>query len=51
MGARLRVHLTAQENQTLLDLRKATGLPQRVKDRAEVVRLRTSEQSSPPSQN
>ena len=39
MGARLRVHLTEQENQTLLELRKAPGLPQRVKDRAEVVRL------------
>jgi transposase len=29
----------AQENQALLDLRKATVLPQRVKNRVEVVRL------------
>jgi transposase len=39
MGARLRVYLTAEENRTLLELRKVTSLPQRVRDRAEVVRL------------
>jgi transposase len=39
MGARLRVYLTAEENRTLLELRKLTALPQRVRDRVEVVRL------------
>ena len=39
MGARLRVFLTPEEDRTLFELRKATTLPQRVKDRASVVRL------------
>lgn len=39
MGARLRVILTPDENRTLFELRTATTVPQRVKDRAEVVRL------------
>jgi len=39
MGARLRVFLTAEEDRTLLELRSATTIPQRVNDRAEVVRL------------
>jgi transposase len=39
MGARLRVFLTAEENRTLFELRTATTVPQRVKDRAEVIRL------------
>lgn len=39
MGARLRVFLTAEEERTLFELRRATTVPQRVKDRAEVVRL------------
>jgi transposase len=39
MGARLRVFLSATENRTLFELRTATSVPQRVKDRAEVIRL------------
>jgi len=39
MGARLRVFLSAAEDRTLFELRTATTVPQRVKDRAEVVRL------------
>jgi transposase len=39
MGARLRVFLSAAEERTLFELRTATSVPQRVKDRAEVVRL------------
>lgn len=39
MGARLRVFLNADEERTLFELRRATTVPQRVKDRAEVVRL------------
>lgn len=39
MGERLRVFLSAAEDRTLLELRTATSVPQRVKDRAEVVRL------------
>lgn len=39
MGARLRVMLNPEENRTLFELRTATTVPQRVKDRAEVVRL------------
>ena len=39
MGARLRVFLSAEEDRTLFELRTATTVPQRVKDRAEVVRL------------
>lgn len=39
MGARLRVFLTAEEDRTLFELRGATTVAQRVKDRAEVLRL------------
>lgn len=39
MGMRLRVFLTAEEARTLRELRRATTVPQRVKDRAEVVRM------------
>lgn len=39
MGARLRVFLSAAEDRTLFELRTATSVPQRVKDRGEVVRL------------
>ena len=39
MGSRLRVVLSAAEDRTLFELRTATTVPQRVKDRAEVVRL------------
>lgn len=39
MGARLRVFLSAEENRTLFELRTASTVPQRVKDRAEVIRL------------
>ena len=38
MGARLRVFLTQKQDTTLLKLRTA-DVPQKVKDRAEVVRL------------
>jgi transposase len=38
MGARLRVFLTRQQHQTLLYL-KTVDVPQKVKDRAEVIRL------------
>ncbi len=38
MGARLRVFLTREQDKTLLNLRTA-DVPQKVKDRAEVVRL------------
>lgn len=38
MGARLRVFLTQQQDKTLLKLRTA-AVPQKVKDRAEVIRL------------
>ena len=38
MGARLRVFLTREQDKTLLNLRTA-DLPQKVKDRAEVIRL------------
>ena len=38
MGARLRVFLTPEEDRTLLNLRTA-DVPQKVKDRAEVIRL------------
>ena len=38
MGARLRVFLTRKEDETLLNLR-TVDVPQKVKDRAEVVRL------------
>lgn len=39
MGARLRIFLTPEEDQTLFELRTATTVPQRVKDRAQVLRL------------
>ncbi|SRR5579883_24360 len=38
MGARLRVFLSDEQDQTLLNLRKQ-DVPQKVKDRAEVIRL------------
>jgi hypothetical protein len=38
MGARLRVFLTQKPNKTLLELRTA-DVPQKVKERAEVIRL------------
>ena len=38
MGARLRVFLSREQDQTLLNLRTA-DVPQKVKDRAEVIRL------------
>ena len=39
MGMRLRVFLTPEEDRTLRELRRASTLPQRVKDRADVVRM------------
>lgn len=39
MGARLRVFLSPAENRTLFELRTASTVPQRVKDRAAVIRL------------
>lgn len=39
MGARLRVFLNTEEEQTLFELRTASTVPQRVKDRAQMVRL------------
>jgi hypothetical protein len=39
MGARLRAHLTLEEDRTLFELRQGPSVPQRVKDRAEAVRL------------
>jgi hypothetical protein len=39
MGARLRVFLSPEEDRTLFELRIATTLAQRVKDRTEVFRL------------
>jgi transposase len=38
MGSRLRVFLTREQNQTLLNLR-TVDVPQKVKDRAELIRL------------
>jgi hypothetical protein len=38
MGARLRVFLTQKQDKTLLELRRA-AVPQKVKDRAEVITL------------
>jgi transposase len=38
MGARLRVFVTQKQDKTLLELRN-TNVPQKVKDRAEVIRL------------
>ncbi|MBW4618321.1 MAG: helix-turn-helix domain-containing protein [Cyanosarcina radialis HA8281-LM2] len=40
MGARLRVFLSGQQDRTLFNLRTA-DVPQKVKDRAEVIRLNT----------
>jgi hypothetical protein len=39
VGARLRIFLTSEENRTLFELRKAKTVAQRVKDRAQVLRL------------
>lgn len=39
MGARLRVFLSAEEDRTLRELRTATTVPQRVRDRASMLRL------------
>jgi transposase len=39
MGARIRVFLTPEEDRTLRELHKAKDVPQRVKDRAQVVRM------------
>jgi transposase len=39
MGVRLRIFLTPEEDRTLFELRTAQGVPQRTKDRAEVLRL------------
>ena len=39
MGCRLRIWLTAEEKQTLEELRRANGVPQRTKDRATVLLL------------
>lgn len=39
MGARLRVFLTAEQDRTLFEIRTATTVPQRVKDRAQALRM------------
>jgi DNA-binding NarL/FixJ family response regulator len=39
MGCRLRIFLTATENCTLKQLRKAANVPQRTQDRAQVLLL------------
>lgn len=39
MGARLRIFLTSEEDRTLFELGKAKTVSQRVKDRAQVIRL------------
>ena len=39
MGARLRIFLSQEEDRTLRELRTATTIPQRVKDRASMLRL------------
>lgn len=39
MGMRLRVFLTPEEDRTLRELRRAKTVPQRIKDRADVVRM------------
>ena len=39
MGARVRVFLNSEEERTLWELRRATTVAQRVKDRAEALRL------------
>lgn len=49
MGMRLRVFLTSEEDRTLRELRRATTIPQRVKDRADVVRMSARGIMSKPS--
>jgi hypothetical protein len=39
MSARLRIFLKAEEDRTLFEMRKASRVPQRVKDRAEALRI------------
>jgi transposase len=39
MRPRLQIHLTPEADRTLFEIRTATHLPQRVRDRAEVIRL------------
>lgn len=39
MGSRLRIFLNPEEDRTLFEMRTATTIPQRVKDRAEAIRL------------
>jgi transposase len=39
MGMRLRIFLTSEEERTLWELQNAGGVPQRVKNRAQVVRM------------
>ncbi len=39
MGARLRLFLSPEEDYTLFELRRAKTVPQRVKDRAQIIRL------------
>jgi transposase len=39
MGMRLRIFLTSEEERTLWELQNASGVPQRVKNRAQVVRM------------
>ena len=39
MGARLRIFLNREEDRTLLELRTGTTVPQRIKDRASMLRL------------
>jgi transposase len=39
MGSRLRIFLTVEQDRTLRELRTASYLPQRVRDRAEALRL------------
>ena len=39
MAARVRIFLTPEEDRTLFELRTATTVAVRIKDRAEVVRL------------
>ena len=39
MGVRLRIFLNREEDRTLRELRTATTVPQRVKDRASMLRL------------
>lgn len=39
MPAPLKVHLSKEEDQQLLEFQKINGIPQRVKERAEIIRL------------